>query len=52
MMIFCVGHAFAGGAILALSHDYMVMRSDRGFWCLNEVSIGLRMPRCPLELIR
>ncbi|GBB88577.1 hypothetical protein RclHR1_15100004 [Rhizophagus clarus] len=33
------GHAFAGGFMLALAHDYRVMRNDRGFLCMNEVDI-------------
>ncbi|MFM8411714.1 MAG: enoyl-CoA hydratase/isomerase family protein [Alphaproteobacteria bacterium] len=39
------GHAFAGGGMLALAHDFRVMRADRGFFCLNE--IDLRMPLAP-----
>nr|KAJ3423181.1 dodecenoyl-CoA isomerase [Polyrhizophydium stewartii] len=33
------GHAFAGGLMFALAHDYRVMRSDRGFLCFNEVDM-------------
>ncbi|KAJ3218470.1 hypothetical protein HK099_005043 [Clydaea vesicula] len=33
------GHAFAGGCMLALAHDYRVMRSDRGYICMNEVDM-------------
>lgn len=39
------GHAFGAGAMLATAHDFRVMRSDRGFWCLPEVS--LQMPFTP-----
>jgi Delta3-Delta2-enoyl-CoA isomerase len=35
------GHAFAGGALTTLAFDYRVMREDRGYWCMNEVGIGL-----------
>ena len=35
------GHAFAGGAMLAAAHDKVVMRADRGYWCLPEVDLGL-----------
>jgi len=35
------GHAFAGGGMLALACDQLVMRSDRGFFCLPEVEINI-----------
>jgi len=35
------GHAFAAGAMLALSCDLVVMRSDRGYFCLPEADLGL-----------
>jgi enoyl-CoA hydratase/carnithine racemase len=31
------GHAFAGGGLFALAHDYRVMRRDRGYFCLPEI---------------
>ncbi|OMO96930.1 Crotonase superfamily [Corchorus olitorius] len=38
------GHACAAGFILALSHDYVVMRKDRGFLYMSEMDIGLKIP--------
>src|SRR5271165_5269823 len=35
------GHAFGGGALLAVAHDFAVMRADRGFWCMPEADLGL-----------
>ena len=38
------GHAFAGGAMMALTFDWRVMREDRGFWCINEVDLNMTLP--------
>jgi enoyl-CoA hydratase/carnithine racemase len=35
------GHAFAGGAMLALAHDVRIMRRDRGYLCLPEIDLGM-----------
>jgi enoyl-CoA hydratase/carnithine racemase len=36
-----VGHAFGAGAMLALAHDFRVMRADRGYFCFPEVDIHI-----------
>lgn len=33
------GHAFGAGAQLSLGHDYRVMRTERGFWCMPEIDM-------------
>jgi enoyl-CoA hydratase/carnithine racemase len=35
------GHAFGAGAMLAMAHDYRVMREDRGYFCFPEVDIRI-----------
>ena len=46
------GHAFAAGGMLALAHDYRVMRADRGFFCLPEVDINLPLAPGMVALIQ
>ena len=35
------GHAFGAGAMIAMAHDWRVMRSDRGYFCFPEVDIHI-----------
>jgi enoyl-CoA hydratase/carnithine racemase len=46
------GHAFAAGAMLALACDELVMREDRGFFCLPEVDINIPFTPGMSALIR
>jgi enoyl-CoA hydratase/carnithine racemase len=39
------GHAFGAGSMLAIAHDFRVMRDDRGYFCFPEVDI--RIPFTP-----
>ncbi|KAL0940407.1 enoyl-CoA hydratase/isomerase [Colletotrichum truncatum] len=34
------GHAFAGGFMTAMHHDYRVMNPQKGFLCMNELEFG------------
>ncbi|EAR85087.1 enoyl-CoA hydratase/isomerase (macronuclear) [Tetrahymena thermophila SB210] len=38
------GHAYAGGCMLAFSHDYRIMRDDFGQICMNEVELHMPLP--------
>jgi len=33
------GHAFGAGALLLLTHDFRLMRADRGFFCMPEIDM-------------
>ncbi|GAB3652819.1 enoyl-CoA hydratase/isomerase family protein [Actinocorallia lasiicapitis] len=35
------GHAFGGGAMLAMAHDFRIMRADRGYFCFPEADINI-----------
>ncbi|KAF8822141.1 enoyl-coa hydratase/isomerase family protein [Cardiosporidium cionae] len=46
------GHAFAGGAMIALACDFRLMSKARGFLCVNEVDIGLMLTPGMCAVIR
>lgn len=35
------GHAFAGGLMTAMHHDYRIMNPSKGYICLNELDFGV-----------
>ncbi|HWE91851.1 MAG TPA: enoyl-CoA hydratase/isomerase family protein [Pseudonocardiaceae bacterium] len=35
------GHAFGAGAMLAMAHDFRIMRADRGYFCFPEADINI-----------
>ncbi|KAK5065326.1 hypothetical protein LTR84_001164 [Exophiala bonariae] len=40
--IVCItGHVFGGACLLTLAHDYRVMNSQRGYWQMPPVNVGL-----------
>lgn len=46
------GHAFAGGFMLAMYHDYRVMNPDRGFLCVNELEFGASLHTPMMSIFR
>jgi enoyl-CoA hydratase/carnithine racemase len=46
------GHTFAAGMILAMAHDVRIMRADRGFLCLPEVTFAAVFTDGMTELLR
>ena len=46
------GHAFAGGAFVAMSCDYRIMREDRGWICVSEVDAGVPLPDSMMDVLR
>lgn len=46
------GHAYAGGMCLAMACDYRLMRSDRGYLCMNEIELPSAMPDGMAELLK
>lgn len=46
------GHVYAGGAILATTLDFRLMREDRGFFCFPEVDIKILFSPLMYEVLR
>jgi len=46
------GHVYAGGAILATTLDFRLMREDRGFFCFPEVDIKILFSPLMYEILR
>jgi enoyl-CoA hydratase/carnithine racemase len=46
------GHAFGAGAMLAMAHDFRVMRADRGYFCFPEADINLPFSPAMAALIQ
>lgn len=46
------GHAFAGGFMLAMYHDYRVQNPSRGFLCVNELEFGVALQTPMMAIFR
>ena len=46
------GHAFAGGFMVAMMHDYRIMNPHKGYLCLNELELGVGLRPPMLSIFR
>ena len=46
------GHVYAGGAILATTLDFRLMREDRGFFCFPEVDLKILFSPVMYDILR
>lgn len=46
------GHAFAGGLMLAMYHDYRIFNGNRGFLCINELDFGVPLKHAMSSIFR
>lgn len=46
------GHAFAGGFMLAMYHDYRVQNPEKGFLCINELEFGVPLQTPMMSIFR
>jgi Delta3-Delta2-enoyl-CoA isomerase len=46
------GHAFAGGLMFAMYHDYRIFNPSRGFLCLNELDFGVPLKPAMSSIFR
>jgi Delta3-Delta2-enoyl-CoA isomerase len=46
------GHAFAGGLMTGMAHDYRIMNPHKGFLCLNELDFGAHLQPAMATIFR
>ena len=49
---FLIGHCIGGGVMLAMAHDYQIMRSDRGWFSIPIVRLKHTLPLGLLNLAK
>lgn len=50
--IACInGHAFGGGFLFSVAHDFRFMNSDRGWVCIPAVALGIKLPDLIIQLL-
>lgn len=46
------GHAFAGGFMLSMYHDYRIQNPEKGFLCINELEFGVPLQTPMMSIFR
>ncbi|PWY65378.1 enoyl-CoA hydratase/isomerase family protein [Aspergillus sclerotioniger CBS 115572] len=46
------GHAFAGGLMLSMYHDYRIQNPSKGFLCINELEFGVPLQSPMMSVFR
>ena len=46
------GHAYAGGFMLAMMHDYRIMNEQKGYLCLPELHMGIPFQPAMISIFR
>ncbi|KAI9926482.1 hypothetical protein ASPWEDRAFT_45415 [Aspergillus wentii DTO 134E9] len=46
------GHAFAGGFMVAMYHDYRIQNPSKGFLCINELEFGVPLQTPMMNIFR
>ncbi|GFF47368.1 glucose oxidase [Aspergillus udagawae] len=46
------GHAFAGGLMFAMYHDYRIQNPAKGFLCINELEFGVTLQSPMMSIFR
>lgn len=46
------GHAFAGGFMVAMYHDYRIQNPEKGYLCINELEFGVPLQTEMMSIFR
>jgi Delta3-Delta2-enoyl-CoA isomerase len=46
------GHAFGGGLLFALSHDFRFMNSEKGFVCVPAARLNIVLPNSLIDVLK
>lgn len=46
------GHAYGGGFLFSIAHDFRVMNSVKGWICIPAVNLGLKLPLVIIQILK